>query len=976
MSLNSASNSSLVSPKILIMVGLGFVLTLGYLWKGSDVLREVAVTEDASPVSVAYLKALADGSNGDSLAKLDLVAQLLKAGELQEAMEVAEALGPEPTLTASARLLLADVWVHAVFQLATVPEQRARYQERAAAQMEGLAGDETLSAEHLPKSIDLARALAKPELAAAAVESVAERAADPSLWKRAADLYLEAGLVRQAALASHSRALGLSGDARREAAQETERLALASGDPSLAADLAAEQLRNDQSAELLLRQVDLELQAGRPSQALGYASALVELQPAASEPRRMLAELALATDRPDVALREYAWLARRQGRASDFEQAVALASGLQDVDALLSLLAWAYEREPSVEMALQVAGLLERAGRTEAAVGMLENARLTFPESKEIFLALRDVLLRDRDYEAAADVAEEMQARFGAAPDELMQRAAIQLRLGDTQSAVELLHTTEARTSADLEAFLAELVVIAGRQELAREVHESLYDRGVATYAQAQRLWLIEYADGELRRAAEIAERTYEKTGEPDALLFALSTRLELEELAEADACIAEAERVGDSIRSRPDYWALRTRRAGLSIQTAMAEGELEEASLQAEQIEALLARAADAYPSLAGSSMYERSTDDAELWRAQVEEASLIPLSSKMWALQDEGQSSGAWALGVQGLRGGLSPEERDAVEAQMEAIAREQPRHVSAQFETTALPDVTTLGTAARSEYAWSKAGVAAGAAARSLSFDLPESTGAVGSSVLEVDAGLGGFVRDPVGKTHGRVGLISRDGRVAPTGKFGWNGTLRDKVTLVAEAGINEIANETSFLRVFGKQDRVQVTVTSDVTSRWFVGASARADRFLDEDRKLLGNGLSVDAQSGYRIWNGRTKWSVAASARAAPRYAKAPLAQDTELINSSAGWTGVTTSFGRGDLQVSVPAKLRPRYLVEASAGVLFPDPAFGYGLRAGVGLGNRSSGELRILGGVTNSTVSSMGQVQGNLELVYAYSLSH
>lgn len=204
-----------------------------------------------------------------------------------------------------------------------------------------------------------------------------------------------------------------------------------------------------------------------------------------------------------------------------------------------------------------------------------------------------------------------------------------------------------------------------------------------------------------------------------------------------------------------------------------------------------------------------------------------------------------------------------------------------------------------------------------------------------------------------------------------------------TLQLGVHINELANDTRWLRVYGARHRATLGMTTSLFSNAFLGLQGNFYRYHTRTNEEVGLGANAEIDIGYRIRRVKPLWTVRASASYTRNFHLAD--QLTEFGSSSSyartlsdvlplefAAVGVGTHFEHRFPGVAPIGAGRFRYMGDVWLGWMWPINIPGFEIRAGVGFGLPRRQELTLTGFVANNRWLGPGVVNAGLTLGYQF----
>ena len=761
-------------------------------------------------VALAYLRALVGRHPRDSGLRVRLARQELALGLPGDAEHTLEPLLDAPPHASKEGDLLALDVAMAAWRAAPEGTRERNSALSTVHRRLSLLGERSATSPELARLAILARELGRPDLAARMGERAYACAAPGEardLGLRAVDAYLAADLGAEALRLADALATRFPSD--RSVLERAEHVALAQVDADRARRFGARLVAlGVVDPALLRRQLDLALRAGDLERASEVAGRLVERAPHDPGARLTGARVATWAGHHAVALRHWAWLARRSVPGSA-AQALALARVTRDDAALAEVLtAHARTRALPAGTLAELAAALERLGRPERAVAALARHARRHPASRDAWEALAAIHESHRDLPAALAIRAGIARRFGPSPAASIATARLHHALGETRAALAELRRWE--TSADPAKveyweLLGELAWSTGAGEVASRAYRTLWDGGRIDALGAERLILLDLEAGRTDDAIRHGREGWQRAGEPRFLLLAMDAAARAERWSEVGGLAAEAERAEQAFARFTVYWTLRARldekagrpaRAARRYQRAL---EVDPTSAAARSGMLWLLVATEDRPALARQLAAWRADaeQDPGLWRAYA--GGLEALGRRREALvfleraaRADPHDAGTRARWMAALR---EREERSPATLVAEAGA-----------QTFGPLLLERIATSARSELLGSDAGLRAGVTRLTGRGGTLTRAGETAELAIRVAAPVLG------GRTELSASLATRDGDALPGGALVHERRLAGSVEGRLEGAFNEPAVESAALLTEGVRRRAGGALTA--------------------------------------------------------------------------------------------------------------------------------------------------------------------
>ncbi len=592
---------------------------------------------------------------------------------------------------------------------------------------------------------------------------------------------------------------------------------------------------------------------------------------------------------------------------------------------------------------LQVA-LLQRAGRTEAALAAVAALAVRFPSAA-----------RSREL------------------------AQLHLRLGQTREALAALASgPEPHDEAYLRQLL-ELAWEAGDRKRTVEVAARIVQLPAANAWDVSRLWQLQRNDPDAGVPLATALAGFHRFKNVEMLRLVIASAERSNDDTQVVGYLKQAERFG-GFRNDPSYWQQRiTLHQKLAFaaferqELVAAKRELGEAEKALERAPELAPIASELYQELWASqyaqvlSVALEAGDRAALARAFERYGARLPVRQRVYVLHRLDRHAEAFELARIGAADPrLSDSDRAALAADRPAAAAataatDAPDYVRAHSELlqtdgmrlwTHEAELAIDGEALGFGFATSWSDLAPKGALREVQPEaMREIAGELRGRLWGTELTLGARVRDeqsprPYGQWLQRV--------------------LGDRESgLSASVAMNMLTAESSQLRVAGATDELALQSSLAFGGGYYVTARAAGNRYLTLERDYLGAGLSVDGGVGrsFALPDDFGRVAMRVAGRFAPRlrdpdFSAAEDARDpARWIPETSAFAGVGASLARGELAIPRPTDPSFRFLLDGSIGVLLPNQRLGWTGQVGLGsalFGNDQLAAELIAGNVVGS----------------------
>lgn len=258
--------------------------------------------------------------------------------------------------------------------------------------------------------------------------------------------------------------------------------------------------------------------------AFRVAEAAVRQAPEDAVWHKRLAQVAEWDRKPDIALREWRWLAHHDGGEEALLALLRLAPGLGDYDTLLE--AWkriAAARQLDEAQWRALADLFEQAGRPREGIEFFE-ARYAGEGAPLLLEIAARLAQRSGDDEHANRLYLRLLERHGFSTDRLLKIITLHLQKGRYQEAFDLLQKYRGKAGEKEAAYwkmLADLAWQLQRDETAADAYRRLAAAGNLAREDFSRLIFL-LGESQQEEAAALAELAYRKFGDREMLLRAL----------------------------------------------------------------------------------------------------------------------------------------------------------------------------------------------------------------------------------------------------------------------------------------------------------------------------------------------------------------------------------------------------------------------------------------------------------------------
>lgn len=596
------------------LVGRGFLVLFAVISLGvaaalhPDVLglRSWLYEDRADAVAASYLQLELAENPGDRRLREAFVRQLMAAGRLDEASEVAGPLAEAPFEAGGFELVVELELERVRAAEGEVRKARSKALQRRLRRAEELAlgseaylalsgvahelGDPSLAARFLDRAIEL-ETQERMRRTARLYDEAAMSSLAADRWLAFARLELERG-ARAEPLAHAVAALVAAG--RLEGAREVvdawllrrpdERAALDAGiqlawshdELELAFELSQRRIRNaPMDPAALDDHVALALARGRPREALDAARRLMARLPGSRRAAVQRARVAEWSGQPHEALAIW-WDRAQAGDAEALVEAERLAEGLGARAIQLALVrrkVRAGQVDPATIRALVY--LAEAEGRPEEARDALESAVGRPDATKATWLELARLEHRMGLVEASGLTWDAAAARYPLDEAEVLERAEVLWRARGPRAALAAALETE-QPSTDIAHFVGELAFRLGERELAHRAFEQLRGADALQAHETLQALRLLASGGDAGLALDYARYGLRRGHGVEVLLRGLEIALDADRPDEARALLGVDRPTERQARARGTYWRLRARLARMQGQVLAARRALE----------------------------------------------------------------------------------------------------------------------------------------------------------------------------------------------------------------------------------------------------------------------------------------------------------------------------------------------------------------------------------------------------------------
>ncbi|NKF20914.1 tetratricopeptide repeat protein [Solimonas marina] len=599
------SRSTATRPQRLVGIGallalaLAFALAFWWLFPGRGAAPRPRSDGDQQTGRLEALHVLLQANPADRGARIALIRQQIASGNLTEAERTLAPLldgrPPRDVLWLKfdldrAKLAAAPAGSAPHRQLAALPpadldrlqsgtvadnelEKLAKYRLEYNQPGQAAALYETL-AQHRPADAYRAEAEAgrwwlasnQPDRARAAWLRALDAAGSPEQAETAARNSLRAAQMAgpNVALADAKALVAKRGDDA-PTLNEAIGMAMAAGQPALTLDWSTRYLKlRPDDDQALRRHAEIALAMRKTGVARNAYARYVAAHPDDVAARRRLAQLAEWDGQPQQALAQYEALAKAQASPDDDRQIVRLAGALDDTPALAAALdRQARRRRLSAdEMQRYVDTLDDELGQAQRAIAVLQHWLRDTPEDEPLWRELAKLQDELGQHDAALRTWDHIAAYYGHSLSETKARAQIEIEQWHLGAALRTLLSLDSAPDddADYWSHVGELAWQRNDNPTVARAYGMIFDhrRDALDGEGAERLVLSNVHLGQLDRATTVALDSWQRDGDPQVLIDALSGA----EDARRDDLIARlmsaAEQRLSAFADDPGFWTLR----------------------------------------------------------------------------------------------------------------------------------------------------------------------------------------------------------------------------------------------------------------------------------------------------------------------------------------------------------------------------------------------------------------------------------
>ena len=552
--------------KTIFSFGLALALVFALLFYEEDRLKELFQIAKPDHLSVLYLKLLLNIKPDDTNLRAELVRHYINLGELDEARAALEPLLPKNgTADLSVRLLAMEIDFRHFLSIGNDdPSRKTKLAHLQNSIVE--VSRAKLPVSSLPDIIKLGLELEQPAVAAdlyyrwsgvvphpsARVEKLKESARwymASEMPRRAAEIYDEshtladtdtqarefAFLTLKASQAAGDNKLALDYfrnyqqrfPADPELLDEAISICQAGDDPKQAYEMGTLRLSFEpDDPEQIRKQLDRSLAVGELQPAVVLARRLVEVAPEDGNAHETLGRIAEWASMPEVALKEWLWLARNRKDEVAITNALRLSNGLYSVDTSLEMLSRLSDsRELTKEELNSMMSAHSDAGNFSDHVNFLKSYVKHYPDNQQAWEALAKTEENAGQLTGAMETWQRIGSRFNRLPEAVTHQAKLMWKNGQSEKALSLLLSHKdnmAEKETHFWEMLGELSWEMKQPEQSLAAYSVAWKSGSTSVVLAERLIQLNRDLGKPEDAIATGEEAYRRFDQPRWLLLAM----------------------------------------------------------------------------------------------------------------------------------------------------------------------------------------------------------------------------------------------------------------------------------------------------------------------------------------------------------------------------------------------------------------------------------------------------------------------
>ncbi len=552
--------------KTILFSVLGLTLIFALLFYKEDRLKELFQIEKPDHLSVLYLQLLLNINPDDTSLRTELARHYINLGELDEARAALEPLlvknGPAEL---SARLWVLEIDFR---DYSSIAEDNPSRKTKLANLQNSIIeiSKRQIPVTLLPQIIKVGLELEQPAIVAdlyyrwaAIVPDSSERLGklrESAKWymasekpRRAAEIYNDSyGLSKDMTQARQFafltlQALRAAGDNKLaleyfsdyqqkfpkdpELLDEAINIYLADNNQSRAYEMGVARLELEpDNPEQIRKQIDRALSVGETQSALVLAQRLVEVVPVDENAHESLGRIAEWALMPEVALKEWVWLANNRGDDASIMNAIRLSKGLHHNDiALKVLMQLSSRRKLTKEEMDNLLTAYNEAGSLSDHVNFLKSYLKRYPDNSQVWEALAKTQENAGQLTEAMETWKLMGGHFNPVPEAVTHQARLMWKNGQSEKALSLLLSNKNNVTAKETPFweiLSELSWELKRPEHSLSAYSVLWKSGSTNALVAERLIQLMRETGKAEEAIAIGDEAYHRLDQSRWLLLSM----------------------------------------------------------------------------------------------------------------------------------------------------------------------------------------------------------------------------------------------------------------------------------------------------------------------------------------------------------------------------------------------------------------------------------------------------------------------
>ena len=600
--------------KTIFSFGLGLVLVFALLFYEEDRLKELFQIEKADHLSVLYLKLLLNINPGDAGLRTELVRHYINLGELDEARAALEPLLLENGMAdLSVRLLVLEIDFRHFLSIGNdEPNRKTKLADLQSSIVE--ISRIKLPVSSLPDIIKLGLELEQPAVAAdlyyrwakvlPPLSERTEKLKESARWyiasempRRAAEIYDESHTLAENDTEAREfafltlKSLQAAGDntlaleyfqnyqkrfpSDRGLLDEAISICQAGNDPRRAYEMGALRLSFEpDEPEQIRKQLDRALAVGELKQAVVLAEQLVETVPDDGDAHETLGRIAEWAQMPEIALKEWLWLARNKKDEAAITHALRLSNGLYSVDTSLEMLNQLSDtRELTGEELNSVMSAYSEAGNFSSHIHFLQSYVRRYPDNPQAWEALAKTQENAGQLTGAMETWQRIGSRFNRLPEAVTHQAKLMWKNGQAEKALSFLLSHKDNMAEKETSFwemLGELSWEMKQPEQSLSAYSVAWKSGSTGVVLAERLIQLNRDLGKPEEAIATGEEAYRRFDQPRWLLLSMDAANQARLSSQLSRLLKIAESKESQFLDSEMYWLMQAQ-----LQTHECKAEL-----------------------------------------------------------------------------------------------------------------------------------------------------------------------------------------------------------------------------------------------------------------------------------------------------------------------------------------------------------------------------------------------------------------